>query len=185
MDEIAAYFRDKIERALSFYETRISGITPAYLAQVEKLAKRTEDPVLADHYRKTVRPDRIESAVADIRRQLEMGLIREADRALDRLKVNLELLESHLKHPFFRTGAKQRRFLDSGRTEINEKRKRGANQRHRKWALEAQNAWKHNPRLTVSACAIHLIAKFKLNARPKTVADAIRNFQPKKVGGAG
>jgi hypothetical protein len=185
MDEIAAYLKDKIERDVSFYETRISRVTPAYLAQVEKLAKRTKDPLLADHFRKTVRPDRIASAVADIRMQLKTGQIIEADRALDYLKENLNDVESRLKYPFFQTGAKQRKYLDGERTKTNAKRRRVANQIHRKWAAEAQNAWKLNPRLTVSACAKNLITKFKLNARPKTVADAIRNFRPQKVGGAG
>jgi soluble cytochrome b562 len=112
MDKIATYFSEKIETAASFYKTRARLIDAAYLAQVEKLAKQTDDKVLAEFFRRTMQSDRIVSAVDDIRTLLKEGQIIEADRALERLEKNLEFVESHLRYPFFRTGAKQRKYLD-------------------------------------------------------------------------
>jgi hypothetical protein len=185
MDEIAAYLKDKIERAVSFFEMRVSHITPAYLEQVERLAKRTKDPALAQYFRDTMKPDRIASALDNIRTQLKAGQIVEADKQFEYLQTNLVGVENLLRYPIFQTGSKQRKSLDNTRTRANAKRKRAADRKHRNWVAKAQKAWKHNPRLTVSACAKHLIEKYKLKAKTKTVADAIRKHRLKKVGGAG
>jgi hypothetical protein len=180
------YLKDKIEREASFYETRAGRIGPTYLAQVEKLAERSEDPLLADYFRKTLRPESIVSAVADIRRYLKAGQIIEADKALDSLKENVAAVVIRLNDPIFRTGAKQRKYLHSLRAKINAEKKRVANEQHQEWRAEARNVWKRNPELSVSRCAKIVIKNLKLKAKPKTVADAIRNLNPKKkVGDTG
>jgi hypothetical protein len=160
-------------------------ITPTYLERVERLAKGTKDPALADYYRRTVRLDSILSALNDIRGLLRAGQIIEADIALETLRTNWMVVEHRFTQPFFQTGAKQLPHLDSGRTQFNAKRKRVADRKHRRWIAEARNAWKHNRRLTVSACAGYVIKKLKLKAAQKTVEDVIRRFHPKKVGDAG
>jgi hypothetical protein len=97
---------DKIERRVSLYETQAQKIDGRYLAQVDRLATRTKDPVLAQFFRDTVRPGSIASAVDTIRFRLRAREIVEADMALDRLGRNLEFVEQHLAQPIFRMGAK-------------------------------------------------------------------------------
>jgi hypothetical protein len=182
---IAAYLKDKIERGASFYEMRAGQLPPAYLERIAWLAKRTKDPLLADHFRKSMQPGRIVSAVGNIRRQLKAGEFIEADKALEALGENLAEVERRSTYPFFQTGAKQRQHLDSGRAQGNAKRKRAAGRKHRQWAAEAQNAWKANPGFSVARCARYLIKKLNLKEKQKTIEDVIRNFHPKKVGDAG
>jgi hypothetical protein len=183
---IAAYLKDLIERTVADYEQRAGRMTPAYLAQVERLAKLTPDPLWADLYRRTLRPDSITPRLNEIRRRLKDGQIIGAHGLLESFRMNVEFAERHLNHPIFQTGAKQRQYLDSARAKTNAERKRKADRKHREWVAAAQNAWKHNSRLTVSACADNVVTKLKLKPKQKkTVADVIRNFRPKKVGDAG
>jgi hypothetical protein len=103
---VSQYLTDKIERGVSFYETQAQRIDGRYLAQVEKLATRTQDPMLAEFFRDTVRPGSIASAIGTIRFRLRAGQIVEADMALDRLGRNLDFVEQHLTGPIFRKGLK-------------------------------------------------------------------------------
>ena len=185
MDEVAAYLKGKIERAASDYKKAASRLTPADLARVERLAKRTKDPALANYFRSTMQPDQIASAVDDIFRHLEAGQIVEADIVFETLKANVALVESCLNRPIFQTGAKQRQYLDSARAKANAARKHEADRQHREWIAEAQSFWTRNSRRSVVDCADKVIKKLKISAKPKTVEDVIRNFHPKKVGGAG
>jgi hypothetical protein len=91
---------------VSFYETQAHRIDGRYLAQVEKLATRTQDPMLAEFFRDTVRPGSIASAIVTIRFRLRAGQIVEADMALDRLGRNLDFVEQHLTEPIFQKGLK-------------------------------------------------------------------------------
>jgi hypothetical protein len=101
----ADYFREKIERRVAFYEAQSRQIDDKYLAEVKKLAARTRDPVLAEHFRETMKPGRIAAALDHIRALLREGEIIEADQCLEMLQTNLEFVESHLRHPYFRAGA--------------------------------------------------------------------------------
>jgi len=103
---VTQHLIDKIERRLSFLEAQAQKIDGRYLAQVEKLATRTKDPVLAQFFRDTVRPGSIASAIDTIRFRLRAHEIVNADMALDRLGRNLEFVEQHLAQPIFRMGSK-------------------------------------------------------------------------------
>jgi hypothetical protein len=103
---VSQYLADKIDRGVNFIETRALQIDGQYLAQIEKLAQRTSDPVLAEFFRGTVRPGSIASATSTIRFYLRIGQIAEADMALDRLRRSLEFVEQHLTQPIFRKGLK-------------------------------------------------------------------------------
>jgi hypothetical protein len=105
-EPLASYVADKIEMRLSFYETQLQRVDAKYLAQVEKLARRTSDAALANTFRYAVDPRWIRSAIDSIRMELEAGQILEADAALERLKNRLEFVEAHLKRPIFRMGLK-------------------------------------------------------------------------------
>jgi hypothetical protein len=209
MDDVVAYFRDKIKRDANFYKARALEIDGQYLAQVEKLAKRTRDEApkddrhddttekklkraerdhaatLAEFFCYTMSRGRIVSVVDNILSLLRTGRVVEADEALEDLKKDIDFVETRLKHPFFRTGFKQRKTLDETRNKANAKRKKEADQNHQRWITEATETWKRSPRLTATACGKLLIAKFKLDQKSKTVEDVIREFRPPKVGGAG
>jgi hypothetical protein len=103
---VSQYLADKIDRGVNFIETRALEIDRHYLAQIEKLAQRTSDPVWAEFFRGTVRPGSIASAIRTIRFYLRIGQIAEADMALDRLRRRLDLVEEHLTQPIFRMGSR-------------------------------------------------------------------------------
>jgi hypothetical protein len=84
------YFREKIERALSLIEDQASKIDGAYGAEVERLAAKTADPVLADFIRARMKPEGIVSEARNVRDRLDTGEIGAADQALDRLKNSIE-----------------------------------------------------------------------------------------------
>jgi hypothetical protein len=102
--KIEQYFGDKIEQAIRFYESRSKKIDGAYLAQVEKLAERSEDLVWARFVRETVQPNRIAEVLRRIRFLLAQGEVVQADRALERFKRNIEWVEQHLARPYLMAG---------------------------------------------------------------------------------
>jgi hypothetical protein len=109
--EVVQYFREKIERELQFYETRAELIDAKYVAEVERLAKRTPDPAVASFFRTTMGRDRIKAEVAHIRAILQHSRIVEAqiveaDRELERLKGNIHAVEERLRRRFFIAGIK-------------------------------------------------------------------------------
>jgi hypothetical protein len=103
---LAQYFREKIERQAQFYETHAARIDARYTAQVEKLATRTRDKALAQFFRKTMEPHRVMAAIAHIRALLQSGEIIVADRELERLQTNVQFVDAHLRHRYFKAGAK-------------------------------------------------------------------------------
>ena len=104
MITVRAYFEEKIELALDFYEARLIRIDKDYLAGVERLAKRTKDLVLADFFRDTMKPTRISAALINIRFHLSQGALVEADMALERLKREIDSVEAHLRSPVLNAG---------------------------------------------------------------------------------
>jgi hypothetical protein len=106
------YFREKIERELQFYERGADLIDAKYVAEVEKLAKRTPDKQLAQFFLETVNPDRIKAEIAHIRailqhsRVVEAQIV-EADRELELLKSNIHAVEERLRRRFFIAGLKR------------------------------------------------------------------------------
>ena len=130
------YFADKIEREVSFYESRVQRINADYLAQVEKLAKHTEDSAWAKFRRDTLRPGLTTPELNDFRRRLEDGQLwakfyrdimqpnlitaklnnirlkledkqlQEADACLKTLKMNIEVVDRALTTPIFQKGLK-------------------------------------------------------------------------------
>lgn len=104
MKSVASYLEEKIKLAMAFYEDRLSRIDQNYLAGIERLAKRTKDPILADFFRTTMTPARISSALANIRFRLSQGQIVDADMALERLKREIDAVEAHLRTPVLRAG---------------------------------------------------------------------------------
>jgi hypothetical protein len=104
--ELDQYFREKIERELHFYEGRAALIDDRYIAQVERLAKRTTDKAVARFFLETMTADRIKARVADIRDYLQSGRIIEADQMTERLKRNIHIVDDHIRHPYFAAGAK-------------------------------------------------------------------------------
>jgi hypothetical protein len=100
------YFADKIRLRVHWYEDVTHRLDGRYIAQVEELAARTQDPALARRFRDTMNPARIAAELCEIRALLGEGEIVEADRSLGRLQIDLEFVESHLRHPYFTAGAK-------------------------------------------------------------------------------
>ena len=98
------YFKGKIERAVAFYDERARLINAEYLKEVEKLAARTDDTVLADFFRRTMRPGRIALELENIRMKLELGQVVEADIALETLKNRIHYVESKLRSRVFNIG---------------------------------------------------------------------------------
>jgi len=183
---LTEYFTDKIERRLSFYEERSRLIDARYAAQIERRVRRLKaDDVLANFFRNTVNPRRIEAEIDDIRTLLQAGSVIDADRSLERLQTNLEFVENHLRHPIFTLGLKQTAALDRRREGANAKSRAAAAPKHRRWLVLAETAWRSRRSLSVEACARYVIAncKEKDRAAPKTIADVIRNRKPKKAGG--
>jgi hypothetical protein len=104
MDSVSAYLAEKIELALTFYESRLARIDKNYLAGIDRLANRTRDRVLADFFRQTMNPGRISSALSHIRFCLSQGQIVEADKALERLKSSIDTVEGYLRRPVLNAG---------------------------------------------------------------------------------
>jgi hypothetical protein len=113
------------------------------MSRRSKSLKRTRDPVLADFYKDTVKPNRIISAVERARRLLEVGNIIEADRKLELLRKNLEFVASRIRYPYFRAGVKVKQAASNGG-----KRPRGTEARDRTMAamfFEKQSAEQKKP----------------------------------------
>jgi hypothetical protein len=104
--EPTAYFRDKIERRLSFLEERAGKIDPGYLEQVERLAGRAPNEVSAQFFRHTMTPRNILSAIARIRTLLDSGNIVEADQELQQLDGAIQYVDSLLTRPYSDAGFK-------------------------------------------------------------------------------
>jgi hypothetical protein len=97
------YFRDKIARGLDFIEGQARKVDDAYLTEVERLAAKTEDHVLADFIRTTVKPNRVLSEVRRIRNLLTRDVVA-ADQALDGLMWKFEFIEGRIRQPYFVAG---------------------------------------------------------------------------------
>jgi hypothetical protein len=187
-----AYFRDRIEWDVNTYEEKVRYVDARYIAQVEKWARRTQDPAIANFYCHVMRPEQIRHDLRNVRWLLKTGAIAKAYETLEQLKAILTLVENNLRHQIFKTGLKQHRVLEDERTKTNANRKSKAARRHQQWRIEAQKVWERSSWLSVSACAKCVIKNLKIDSKKKTVADAIRDLSPKKrgsspkkVGGAG
>jgi hypothetical protein len=101
---LAEHLREKIELGVALYAERARKLDEGYAAEVEKLARRTRDPVLAQYFRETMNSNRIVTRLAHIRALLRIGNLIEADKAFDRLRMELQFVEAHL----------QKRYLDIG-----------------------------------------------------------------------
>jgi hypothetical protein len=116
--DLVAYFRDKIEIHLSFYEDRARLIDDRYRADVEKVAKRIEERrlekptevekydnyILAKFFRDTMDPGNIASAIEKVRTRLRGNQIVEADQVFQQFRGNLEFVDFHVRQPIFRMG---------------------------------------------------------------------------------
>jgi hypothetical protein len=108
------YLRHKIELGVASYAERARKLDEGYAAEVEKLAKRTRDPVLARYFRETMDSKRILTRLAHIRRLLKVGNLIEADEAFDRLRGELQFVEAHLQKRYLNIGFKKARGGESG-----------------------------------------------------------------------
>jgi hypothetical protein len=111
---LAEYLRDKIERGVAFYAERARKIDEGYAAEVEKLARRTRDPVLARFFRETMDPKHIVTGLAHIRMLLRVGKLIEADGAFDRLRDELQFVEAHLQKRYLGIGFRKARGGEGG-----------------------------------------------------------------------
>jgi hypothetical protein len=104
LQELRDYLRFKIECRVEYYEAQVQKVDDKYLAAVAKLAKRTKDAALAYHFQQTARPDLIASELQHIRNLLRADKLRDADRSLESLQNNLQLLEGHLRRRYLKAG---------------------------------------------------------------------------------
>jgi hypothetical protein len=127
---LAEHLREKIELGVALYAERARKLDEGYAAEVEKLARRTRDPVLAQYFRETMNSNRIVTRLAHIRALLRIGNLIEADKAFDRLRMELQFVEAHL----------QKRYLDIGF------RKHGAEKSARRFVMPM-------PKIGAAGCA--------------------------------
>ena len=99
-----ALLKEEIERELSFFEEQAATIGPPYLLEVEKLAKKVRDPVMADFIRNTMKPECIRSEIERARFCLQLGRIEDAHSDVRRLRTNIEFVASRIKYRYLLAG---------------------------------------------------------------------------------
>ena len=101
---LAEYLRQKIEHGVADYADRVRRLSKGYLAEVEKLARRTRDPAKARYFRDTMDLRIIAIRCAQIRKLARDGKLIEAHGAFENLRAELQSVEWLL----------QRRYLSAG-----------------------------------------------------------------------
>lgn len=109
--KIEEYLTEKNERRIRFYKSCLKKIDAAYLAEVAEIARRRfkDDPTWARFFSEAVQPNYIATELGHIQFLLAQGKIADADRALERFKNRVELVEQHLKQPYLTAGLKTSR----------------------------------------------------------------------------
>lgn len=179
---LAEYLVGKIERQLEFYEHRARKIDGQYLAEVEKLARRIKDKVLAKFIVQSVTKEEITRDVSVIRDLIACGRIVEADRRLDALNARVTFADQHVSRPLLNLGIHIRAAQAVGLDQINSVRKTEARGRHRKWVEAARAIWGRNPGLSARECARRVQLKCTGPDRKdaKTIERVIGNYRPRR-----
>ena len=82
-------------------------------------------------------------------------------------------------------GMTQSKTLKDARIRSANYRKQQKDSKHAPWVAEARKIWRATPKLGVRACALKIISRIKLPLKSeRTVRDAIKPHDPKKVGSA-
>jgi len=102
--ELAEYLRQKIEYGTADYTERVRRLSKGYLVEVEKLAGRTRDRVVAQYFRDTMDARHITIRCAQIRNLARAGKLIQAHGAFENLRAELQNVEWLL----------QRRYLSAG-----------------------------------------------------------------------
>jgi hypothetical protein len=102
--KLTEHVRQKLELHVADYAGRVRRLSKGYLAEVEKLARRTRDPRTAQYFRETMDPGRINLRLGQILKLVRAGKLIQADDAFDHLRVELESIDLLL----------QRRYLSAG-----------------------------------------------------------------------
>jgi len=127
----------------------------------------------------------IRENVAELRLALAMDNRKSIVTAAIRFGSLIREAEIVLHHgDVYVTGSKVRGGLASRRDAHNAPRMAEASKQHKRWIAEARAIWRDRPRLSTSRCADRVIERLKLPVTQKTVADVVRRYNPKKVGGA-
>ena len=178
--KIEEYFATKILASCAFYKSRLPRVTAEYRSEVEKIASKFDDRVLAEHFRKSVDPKRIGAEVSRIEALVNLGRIVEADQGIETLQHNLDWIDRRVTIPVFAMGLKQRSTLKKAREASAETVTTKARNKHAPWITMAKEKWKANPGFQVNPCAAWVKRELKLPDPVGTIANVIRPHKPQK-----
>ena len=102
--ELAEYVRQKLELQVADFAGRVRQLSKGYLAEVERLARRTRDPWMARYYRETMDPGLIKLRLGQILNLARTGKLIRADSPSNSLRAELQSID----------GLLQRRYLSAG-----------------------------------------------------------------------